>query len=171
MRKIQLHGIYGKGKYALVDDDLYEKFNAYRWVGQKSRSGNIYAKRTEYLGVKNGKSITRVVMLHREIMNSSSKIHIDHINGDSLDNRKENLRYCTIAQNSRNRGKQKNNSSGYKGVSRMLGRNKEVCGWRAEIQYSGKKIKLGSFKSKEEAYKKYCEYSKKLYKNYSYQSL
>ena len=74
---------------------------------------------------------------------------IDHINGDTLDNSIENLREVTGSENQQNRGKQKNNSSGYKGVTK--------CGnkWRSEIQVNGKKIYQGTFHSPEEASEAY----------------
>lgn len=70
---------------------------------------------------------------------------IDHINGNKIDNRIENLREVTGSQNQQNRENPKNNSSGYKGVSK--------CGnkWRAQIQINGEKIHLGVFAIKEEA--------------------
>ena len=66
---------------------------------------------------------------------------VDHINGDKADNRAANLRGATNAQNQANRGKNKNNTSGYKGVSWRSDSNK----WSAQISCGGKKIKLGSY--------------------------
>ena len=78
---------------------------------------------------------------------------IDHINGNSLDNRKLNLRICTNSQNLMNRGKNKNNTSGYKGV-RLINSNKK---WRAQIQYKKIFYHLGCFEKRIDAAKAYNE--------------
>lgn len=71
---------------------------------------------------------------------------VDHRNGNGLDNRKWNLRICSHAQNNMNRGKQKNNMSGYKGVSwHELGKQ-----WMAHIKIHGEETYLGLYPTKEE---------------------
>ena len=72
---------------------------------------------------------------------------IDHINGDRLDNRVENLRAVTANQNQHNRKINSNSTSGFKGVSWC----KTHKHWRAAIKLEGKKINLGRFKTPEEA--------------------
>lgn len=74
---------------------------------------------------------------------------IDHINGDPSDNRIENLREATYAENQQNRGKQKNNTSGYKGVTKKGNR------WMAQIRINGEKIYLGTFDTAYEAHLAY----------------
>lgn len=76
---------------------------------------------------------------------------IDHINGDSLDNRLVNLRLCNMSQNKANSRKYKNNTSGIKGVSKRGNK------WRAKVSRSGKTYWLGSFNSKEEAAEAYAK--------------
>jgi hypothetical protein len=72
---------------------------------------------------------------------------IDHINGDKLDNRIENLRAATVGQNQHNRKTNANNTSGYKGVSWDKARKK----WLTGIKLEGKRIHLGYFDNVEEA--------------------
>lgn len=72
---------------------------------------------------------------------------LDHINGDRKDNRIENLRPATLAQNSMNRDISSKNTSGYKGVGWDKHKNK----WRAVIKTSGERIHLGYFANVEEA--------------------
>ncbi len=72
---------------------------------------------------------------------------IDHINGDKLDNRIENLRAATVGQNQHNRKTNSNNTSGYKGVSWHKACNK----WVARITLERKTIHLGYFANAEEA--------------------
>lgn len=71
--------------------------------------------------------------------------HLDHINGDKQDNKIENLRKSTPLQNMRNRGKNKNNSTGFNGVYKS--RNK----YRARIKVNGKLVNLGTFDKLEDA--------------------
>ena len=92
------------------------------------------------------------------IMNGEwASLPIDHINAIRTDNRIENLRVATNSQNQFNRGKQRNNTSGYKGVFLQKGR------WMAKIGYMGRPIVIGYFASKEDAYKAYCEEALRLH--------
>ena len=70
---------------------------------------------------------------------------VDHINGDRADNRFENLRTCTNAENSRNTKPHKDNPTGFKGIQERKGK------WRAILGLNYKKVHLGSFSSKEAA--------------------
>lgn len=82
-------------------------------------------------------------------MNTTS-LTVDHINGNTLDNRKCNLRLCTNVDNLKNRiNLPKNNTSGILGVRFRKDRNK----WYSELQVNGKTIRLGSYLTKEEAIK------------------
>jgi|TARA_R110002020_G_scaffold425568_1_gene635006 hypothetical protein len=63
---------------------------------------------------------------------------IDHINENKHDNRAKNLRYLTKPQNAMNRGKQVNNTTGYKGVTRILNSKKQVIGYEAQLCRKGK---------------------------------
>lgn len=72
---------------------------------------------------------------------------VDHINLDKIDNRIANLREATLAENQHNKSEQKNNTSGFKGVSRLSKNGR----WRAEIMLNGKSKYLGSFRTAEEA--------------------
>lgn len=84
---------------------------------------------------------------------------IDHINGDSLDNRIVNLREADDYQSAWNKSKLSTNKSGYKGVSLK----KKSGRWVAQISYRGKKMFLGYHDTPEEAYKAYCEAAIKLH--------
>lgn len=73
--------------------------------------------------------------------------YIDHINGNTLDNRIENLRPATCLQNQHNAKKRNDNKSGVKGLSW----DKQCQKWKAQIRYNGQKIYLGLFESLENA--------------------
>lgn len=87
---------------------------------------------------------------------------VDHINGDITDNTIENLREVNHAQNSRNRGMARNNTSGYKGVSWDKGKEK----WRAQITVNNERIHVGWFDDTEEAAAAYREASRRLHGEY-----
>ncbi len=96
--------------------------------------------------------------LHRLLLglDFGDKRVVDHIDGNPLNNCRSNLRVCTNTENSRNRGRNKNNTSGLKGVFW----NKGTKNWRVQIS-------LGCFSSKEEAYEKYCKVIKELHGEFS----
>lgn len=86
---------------------------------------------------------------------------IDHINGRTDDNRIENLRNATRSQNGANRGKHKNNSTGFKGVTKK--KNK----WTACVAINKKRFRLGSFDTPEAAYEAYLQKSKEVQKEFA----
>jgi hypothetical protein len=135
-----------QGKQAIVDDEDFERVNQYKWFWDKN-----YGSRSLPRSGKNRRNIR----MHRFIMDAKRGQFIDHKNGDKLDNRKSNLRFCTISQNHANR---KNTArSGYKGV--------HFDGYRYNsfITIKYKLIRLGSFKTKIEAAKCYDSNAKKYY--------
>lgn len=143
MKKVYLTGKYGSkiGNYALVDDDVYEEINKYKWFVAYDKY-NYYAVRTS--NVINNKR--KAIYMHRriwELKNGQIPNHyyIDHIDGNGLDNRIKNLRLVTHQQNHFNQKLGKNWSSKYKGVSW----HKQHKKWRASIVISYKRIHLGYF--------------------------
>ena len=128
-----------QNKVALVDDKWFPYLSQFRWQARYDRTtGKWYAARQVR---------RKFIYMHREILNAPDGLHVDHVNGDPLDNRKRNLRLATSAQNAWNRDKYKNNTTGYKGVTRDKGRGK----LRAQITVHGKHIHLGWFDDPHEA--------------------
>ena len=155
MKKIPLT----QGKFAIVDDGDYDELNQHNWHATKGQNKNkFYAARWN-----KGKRPYNVTM-HRLIMDCPDNMQVDHINGDSLDNRKCNLRICTQQQNSMNR-KYKNPkcSTDVVGVSRKKGRR----GYKACIYVNNKNIWLGTFDDIKDAQKAYIEANKKHFGEYS----
>jgi hypothetical protein len=77
---------------------------------------------------------------------------VDHINEDATDNRWINLRAATSSQNLRNRGPQRNNTTGYKGVTYDKKRDCYIAG----VKLNGYRHNLGTFRTPEDAYAAYC---------------
>lgn len=91
----------------------------------------------------------KFIKIHRLIMDAPEGMVVDHINGNTYDNRKCNLRICTQAENTRNKKPAKNGTSKYLGVSKA-GKK-----WRAIISINGKNKHLGCFKYEEDAAEAY----------------
>jgi len=99
-----------RGLFAIVDADDYLWLSKYTWFAEGTDK-NFYAVRKA-----GGKSIK----MHRQIMNAPDHLVVDHIDHNGLNNRKENLRICTFAENCRNLRASRHKSSKYKGVHLSL---------------------------------------------------
>lgn len=149
-----------QGQNAIVDIDNFAFLSQWNWHAIADPSiKNSYAARVETVGRCShcGSGIQRTLQMHRVILNCPEGKLVDHVNGNSLDNRKENLRIATEAQNARNHKAWTRNPSGFKGVHR----NRGMKPWRARIVVNGKNIAIGFFESPEEAAKAYDKEAKK----------
>ncbi len=92
-------------------------------------------------------------LIHRLLTNAPPHLQVDHIDGDGLNNRRQNLRLSTRSQNACNRGKQLNNTSGYKNVywSKQAGK------WLAAVKTNQRMQNLGLYETKEEAHSVVCK--------------
>lgn len=149
MKEIQLT----QGKVAIVDDEDFERLNQYKWQADKNKTGNYYARRVLF---RNGKRIS--LLMHREIMNATNDKMVDHKNGNGLDNRKINLRFCNIEQNAANqKNPHKDNKLGIKGVCWIKAKRK----YKATIVREGVLYHLGYFTKPMEADEAYRKAEKK----------
>lgn len=139
-----------KGCVVIVDDADFEWLNRWSWYAQFNGRGKAYAQRDPDSGR---------VMMHRLIMNAPSHLQVDHMNGDSLDNRRVNLRLCTSVQNAYNRPKTAKRSA-FKGVSRN---NVATGGYRAEIAANRQRFLLGTFPTAEAAARAYDAKARELH--------
>lgn len=146
-----------KNKVTIVDLEDLEKVIGYSWYSRKSGRANIY-----YADHKT----TKVISMHRLIMNAKKGEHVDHINHDGLDNRKCNLRICTNKQNSLNARKVGTFTSIYKGVCKSINMDK-IVRWKAQIQLDGKQINLGKYLTEREAAIVYDYYARKHFKEFA----
>jgi hypothetical protein len=139
-----------RGKVALVDDEDFERVTARNWSAKFSKRGKRFYARTN---IGSGVGNQKTVELQRFIMGEPPGTWIDHRNGDTLDCRKENLRLATSVESARNRAKQSNNRSGFKGVRITTSKTKKgfTVRWYAHIEVAGKQKHLGCFTSGVEA--------------------
>lgn len=141
---------------ALVDNEDFEKVSMYSWYLHKGG----YAARN---GTRPGEPHT--IFLHHFVTSTGYKYVVDHINGNRLDNRKENLRIVTQQQNCFNRPPNKNKSSSkYKGV--YWSKQKNL--WLALIKINGKSRHLGYFNTEINAAIAYNENAKVLFGKYAW---
>jgi hypothetical protein len=141
-----------EGNWTILDPDDYYLFARFKWClsGNKNK---CYAARGQIISPDN----IKIVYLHRLIISVPEGFLVDHINGDSLDNRRANLRPATRSQNQCNKRKRKNTSSQFKGVCF----HKQNRKWTAYFDVAGKRMYLGSFDSEIAAARAYDEAAKK----------
>jgi HNH endonuclease/AP2 domain len=132
-----------QGKNAIVDSTDFEWLSQWTWRLRKANC-KTYVFRQE-----GGQGRRKGIHMHRLILGLNQKGigRADHINGDSLDNRRANLRECSNSENQYNRRKQSNNSSGYKGVYL----SKRRGSYQARIGVRGRSKHIGYYKSPVEA--------------------
>lgn len=142
MREIQLT----QNQVALVDDDMYEELNQFKWFANKM-GNTFYAKRMS--PTINGKR--HVIHMHHEILGKPPKgLMTDHRDGEGLNNQRKNLRHVTRRQNGQNRKHQKT-SSQYPGVN-WIKRDKK---WMAKIIIDGKTKYLAQLTDERKAFEAY----------------
>jgi hypothetical protein len=129
-----------KDKVALISDEDYELVSAYSWHAQISPTGACYAS-TRIPGSG------RAFRMHRLILGAQDHELVDHANGDTLDNRRSNIRTCTPSLNNANA--RYHNRTGYRGVEKARGK------YRARIWAYGQVRHLGTFLTAEEAARAY----------------
>lgn len=134
-----------QGKSAIVDDDIYDYLMQWKWHAFLNNNKNYYA-------IRGNRREGRVPM-HRVVAKTPAGMITDHINRNTLDNRRENLRICTRAENARNTDVYKNNKSGFRGVYWKTREKKYI----AQIKVNGEIIRVGRFDSPEEAARAYDE--------------
>lgn len=142
MKEIELT----QGKVALVDDEDYEFLMQWDWYAYRSGK-KVYFTYYSQRNIKINEDKRSTLKMHRVIMGvTDPKLQVDHIDGNSLNNQRSNLRICTSVENCRNSKKRTGASSQYKGVS-----------WHKVSEKWIAHITLGSFKTEEDAALAYNE--------------
>lgn len=140
MKKIKLT----QGKVAIVDDEDFEALNKWKW--HFTNTG--YAARRAWPSNK-------IVLMHRQLMDTPIGMDTDHRNSNGIDNRRENLRISTRQQNGMNKDRLARNTSGFKGV--FWRADKKL--WLARVG----NVYAGKFKDKIEAARAYDKKAKELF--------
>lgn len=150
--------ISGTHLFAIVDSDIFDELTKYKW--HLTNSG--YAVRQKYTNTIDGVKKYKKIYMHKVVMNGGEVI--DHINGNKLDNRKNNLRSATYCQNSMN-STRRTGKSNYRGVGYAT-----LCPdrpWTARITVNKKRIFLGNFSSETEAAMAYDIAAKKHFPDFA----
>jgi hypothetical protein len=135
-----------KGQIVKVSLQDFDELSKFKWSAKWDK-GSFYASRNIFI---NGKK-TRILM-HRQIMGDPQGFQVDHVHGDTLDNRRSELRLATGSQNQWNTKMRSDNSSGFKGVSRHTATGR----WQSKISAYKKRTHLGYFDTAQEAHEAYC---------------
>lgn len=143
-----------QGQVAIVDDADYDSLIQWKWFAWWShKNRTFYAARNspKKNGVRRG-----MIQMHRQILGLAhdDPRDVDHVEPlATLDNRRTNLRIAIKAQNGQNRRKNRNNTSGYKGVFYHAHTGK----WMAIIHANGVRHYLGLYESAESAHAAYVK--------------
>jgi hypothetical protein len=138
---------YNTNEKFIFDLEDYNKIKEYCWRTDSRK----------YIVTREDRKVLR---LHRLIMNTPQNKVIDHVNHNTLDNRKSNLRICTQQENTYNSSLRKDNKSGVTGVYW----NEINKTWDAQIRVNRKNIRLGSYNTFHDAVKSRKEAAEKYFK-------
>lgn len=122
---------------AIVDDEDYDFIASMKW--SVSRSDQISER---WYASRSRSSVT--TYMHRLIAGAQQGVQVDHMNGDSLDNRRANLRFASQSQNNAN-------ARFKRGVSGLRGVYLERGTFRAQVNEHGRTVHIGNFTTATEA--------------------
>lgn len=137
-----------RGLFAIVDDEEHERLSQWKWHAMPNGSGQFYAaRRSRISDGRRPNEPQKLILMHRLIASVPIDLVTDHINGDTLDNRRSNLRCATHTQNMQNRAKKRRSASRFKGVTW----DRERMKWVAVLQADSTVHFLGRFEREEDA--------------------
>jgi hypothetical protein len=143
-----------RGLVALVDDEDFGRVSQFKWSAADAGRGRFYASRGT---MKKGRRQT--IYMHRFIMSAPAGCEVDHRNGDSLDNRRSNLRLCTRSQNQINRPTPTDKAFPWRGVTTV---NSAKRPYRVQIRTTvGRRLYIGCFADPVEAARAYDDAARK----------
>ena len=156
-RTIPLSGKHAKDREVLISKEDYDLVSKFSWYL------NIqgYAVNTQRI---KGTKKKKMIYMHRLIMGLDKKLIVDHINHDTIDNRRENLRLCTYSENLCNKKPEPNSKSSFKGVTWSVRDSK----WVVQIWKDGRSFYYGYHENEIDAAKAYNEAAKEHHGEYAY---
>lgn len=162
MSKI-IRGIYiplTRGFFAIINPEDFDLVGYHNWQSLVESHATYATRPKPFINGKYAGSLR----MHRVIMGiDDPKILVDHIDGNGLNNRRENLRIVSSTENMWNRRRRTGGTSKYKGVVK---RDEES--WTATIYPNGKCIHLGTFRNEEDAAHAYNEAAKKYHGQFAH---
>lgn len=141
-----------RGFVTIIDPDDLPLIAGRAWRARVNPGNRVYAVCSGRPGAE--------LLMHRLILSAPPGVQVDHVNRDSLDNRRQNLRLCTVAQNAVNRASR--NASGFKGVYAARKR------WSARIGPFGAHKQLGTFDDPVTAARAYDAAARVLYGEFAF---
>lgn len=145
-----------QNRWAMVDDEDYQKVNQFKWSASKTKIGDFVAVTSSH-----GE---RGLLMHRFIMQAPKGMDVDHIYHNKLDNRKSKLRICTRSQNMQNSRRHRDSKSIYKGVHW----SKERKCWQVEICHNGKNRFVCRCDNEQDAARAYDTKARELFGAFAY---
>lgn len=130
---------YHLGLVTKLDDEDWD--NAIQWSWATMLSGRVTKKRRYVVRQVELEGRRTIILLHRWLTNADASLEVDHINRDTLDNQRHNLRIVTTAQNAANRSGASKSESGFFGVWLIRTTGK----WGASIGFNNKMIYIGQY--------------------------
>lgn len=124
---------------ATVDEQDFDKIKDYKWSSIFCGKAKAPYAVSSHFG--------KIVYMHRIVVDAKSDQFVDHIDGNGLNNSRDNLRFATTSQNNMNQSKRSDNTSGHKGISWCPDREK----YQVYINIDRKRKSLGRYKTLEEA--------------------
>ena len=150
-----------RGLTTVVSNIDYAFLNQWKWYASQGK----YAVRERRSNDPQKPISIRMHVVIAERMGIPITDEVDHRDNDGLNNRRRNLRPATKRTNGQNRGPNKNNTSGYKGVSKADSK------WSSEIKVGPHRIRLGRFVKKREAALAYDKAARKYFGRFAYQNI
>lgn len=139
-----------KNQIARVSDEDYERVNQFKWYASIKSDGKYYAKRKQWLPKEKKYEL---ISMHRFILCPPRELDVDHIDGDGLNNQRENLRAVDKHTNMWNQKTRRTSLTGFRGISidrHTVGRTGKPV-FRASVTWRGQFIHLGRFAELEDA--------------------
>lgn len=144
------------GYQVLIDDEDFDRVSKYKWYISENY---MYALTNTYI-----EGMRKTVSLHRLVLSCEDNTQVvDHINHDTLDNRKCNLRLCKHVQNTQNKRMPSHNTTGYKGVRKR----KHCARYTAVVRDGRDSYTCGFYDTPEEAARAYDKMALYLFKEFA----